>query len=361
MNTDKRSRVAYDDSETTFVRRVLIVALVAATIGVAWALTDVILLFFGAVLVAVTLRAIGGLFTRLGLSDVVGVVLAAMLLIAILAGAIVFFGAEIAAQSQNLSSLLNAAVTRLSEQIGIRSLEEMLRGVDAASDIAPLIPRFLSWSMSLGGAIFSLALVTVGGFYLALDPLSYREGFVKLVPPSFHANANATLDDIGEALHRWIGGQLVAMIIIGVMTGVGLWLAGVPSPLALGLIAGLSNFVPYIGALVAAAVTLVIASAQGWEVLLWAAAVMVVLQQIESNVVTPVVVGGAVSLSPVTALFAIVAMAVLFGPLGVLFGFPLAIVADIAIRRLYIRDALDEPVEILGDQAQKSSAVGGEV
>ena len=88
---------------------------------------------------------------------------------------------------------------------------------------------------------------------------------------------------------------------------------------------------------------------------------MFIVQQIESNVVTPVVVGGAVSLSPVTGLFAIVAMAVLFGPLGVLFGFPLAVVADIAIRRLYIRDALDEPVEILGDQAKKSSVVGSEV
>lgn len=361
MKTENGIRVAYVDSVTTFVRRVLIVALIAATIGVAWALTDVILLFFGAVLVAVTLRAIGGLFTRLGLREVAGVAIAALLIVGVLTGTIVFFGAEIAAQSQNLSSLLNDAVARLSERVGIRSLEEMLRGVDAASDIAPLIPRFLSWSMSLGGALFSLALVTVGGFYLALDPHSYREGFIKLVPPSFHANANATLDDIGEALHRWVGGQLVAMVIIGVMTGIGLWLAGVPSPLALGLIAGLSNFVPYIGALFAAAVTLVIASAQGWETLLWASAVMFIVQQIESNVVTPVVVGGAVSLSPVTGLFAIVAMAVLFGPLGVLFGFPLAIVADIAIRRLYIRDALDEPVEILGDQAEKSSAVGSEV
>lgn len=358
MQLEKRHRSPTAISEAAFVRRVLIVALIAAAIGVAWVLTDVILLFFGAVLVAVTLRAIGAPFSAAGMSNTAAVSAAALFIVAVLTAAIMFFGAEIAAQSQNLSSLLSTAVTRLSEQIGISSLEEMLRGVNPAADIAPLIPRFLSWSISLGGALFSLALVTVGGIYLALDPHTYREGFVKLVPPSFHANANATLDDIGEALHRWVGGQLVAMIIVGSLSGTGLWLAGVQSPLALGLIAGLSNFVPYLGAIAAAAITLIIASAQGLETFLWAAAVMFFVQQIESNIVTPVVVGGAVSLSPVTGLFAIVAMAVLFGPLGVLFGFPLAIVADIAIRRLYIRDALDEPVEILGDQAQKSSVVG---
>ena len=72
-------------------------------------------------------------------------------------------------------------------------------------------------------------------------------------------------------------------------------------------------------------------------------------------VIAPLVVGRRVSIAPATGLFAIVAMAVVFGPLGVLLGFPLTIVADIVIRRLYVRDALDEPVEILGDEAEKSA------
>jgi predicted PurR-regulated permease PerM len=340
-----------ESSDRDFVRRVLIVALIAALLGVAWLLADVMLLFFGAILVALTLRTLGRQFGRAGLSEKFGVAAAALAILGITIAAVAFFGAEIVAQAQNLSDRLGGALAQLSQRLDA----SILKNINPAAEIAPLIPSFLSWGVSIGGAVLSLLLVLVGGFYLALEPGAYRDGAVKLVPSSYRDNANATLDDIGEALHRWIGGQIAAMAIVGVLTGLGLWIVGVQSPLALGVLAGLANFVPYIGSIAAAAVTLLIASGQGLEMLLWAAAVMIVVQQIESNVVTPLVVGRAVSIAPVTGLFAVVAIAVLFGPLGVLFGYPLAIVADIAIRRLYIRDALDEPVEILGDQAEKSS------
>lgn len=341
-------------SDGEFVRRILLVAIVVIVLGVFWMLSEVALLFFGAVLVSMTLRAMGRQLAKLGLGPKLSVLIASLTILFIAIGAIAFFGSEIIAQSQNLSARINTAGSQLGQQFGISSLKGVLEGVSPATDIATLIPQFLSWSISLGGALLSLVLVVVGGFYLAIGPDGYREGFLKLVPPNYQDNATATFDDIEKGLNYWIGGQLLAMAIVGVLTGLGLWLTGIDSPLALGVLAGLANFVPYAGSIAAAAITLVVASGQGWEMVAWAAGVMFVVQQIESNAITPLVVGRAVSISPTMGLFAIVAMAVLFGPLGVLFGFPLAIVADIAIRRLYIRDALDEPVEILGDQAEKS-------
>jgi predicted PurR-regulated permease PerM len=85
---------------------------------------------------------------------------------------------------------------------------------------------------------------------------------------------------------------------------------------------------------------------------LWAVGVLVIVQQIENNLIAPVLAKRMVSVAPVVGLFAVVAMGVLFGPLGLLFGFPLAIVTDIAMRRLYVLDTLGEPVEIMGKPAK---------
>lgn len=341
-------------SDATFTRRVLIVALIVAGVVAVWLLSPLLLLIFGSILVALTLRSLAQPFRMCGVGETAAVALAAVLCCVTLALAILFFGAEMAVQSRNLNSRLGASLADVAEQLGIRSGEDLLKGANPAANFAPLIPRFVSWGWSLGQAILAATLVVVAGLYLAVDPKTYRDGLVTLVPRAYQDNAVATLDDIGKALHLWLGGMLISMTIVGSLTGTGLWLVGIQSPLALGLLAGLANFVPYVGSIVAAGVTLVMSSGQGWEFVAAAAGVMLIVQQIESHVITPLVVGRAVSILPATGLFAIVAMAILFGPMGVLFGFPLAIVTDIAIRRLYVRDALDQPVEILGNPAARS-------
>lgn len=341
-------------SEFVFVRRVVVVAAIAAVAAALWFLSDVILLLFGSVLFAMTLRTLARPLTRLGLGETAALAVAGLLGLAVVAAAIVFFGAEVAEQSRGLFTRLSMFFREVAQEFEANALGDVMKNVNPASSLANLIPRFLSWGFTIGGALLGLGLVVMGGLYIAADPRSYRDGFIKLIPPSYHANIRATLGDADKALGLWLGGQLTAMVLVGALTGAGLWLAGVQSALALGLLAGLFNFVPYIGSITAALVTLVVASGQGWETVLWAAGVMFAVQQIESNVITPLVVGRAVSLRPAAGLYAIVAMGVLLGPLGLLFGFPLAIVTDIAIRRLYVRDTLDEPVEILGKPARKS-------
>ncbi len=143
------------------------------------------------------------------------------------------------------------------------------------------------------------------------------------------------------------------MALVGALTGLGLWLVGVPSALALGLIAGLAEFIPYVGPIVSAVLALLLASSQGLETTVAAVAIVVVVQQLESNVIMPLVSKEALAVPPATAIFAVVAMGVLFGPLGLLLGFPLTVVLDIAIRRLYVRETLGEPVEIPAEAMRK--------
>ena len=212
------------------------------------------------------------------------------------------------------------------------------------SALGGLAARLISWTTTAAGALASLLLVVFGGAYLALDPRMYREGLVRLMPPPIRSEMDATLADAGQALRHWLAGQALAMLLVGTLTGIGLWLVGVPSAMALGFIAGLAEFVPILGPVLAAIPAILVASTQGGQVALLALLVIVVVQQLESNVITPLIAENTVSIAPAVALFAVVAMGVLFGPLGLLLGFPLTVVAHVAIKRLYLRDTLGERI-----------------
>ena len=85
---------------------------------------------------------------------------------------------------------------------------------------------------------------------------------------------------------------------------------------------------------------------------------VVIVQQVESNLIMPLASGHAVQLPPAVGLFAVVAMGVLFGPLGLVLGYPLAVVVDVAVRRLYVRETLGESVEIAGEKSRKRRHIG---
>ena len=222
------------------------------------------------------------------------------------------------------------------------------------SSIGDLLMNAFSWGTTIFGAAAALVVVIVAGIYIAVSPEVYRDGLIMLFPKPMQAQIAETLDDAGEALRLWLGGQLLAMIIVGILIGVGLALVGVPSALALGLIAGVTEFIPIVGPVIGAVPALLLASTEGWHTVAWTLAVFVVVQQIESNLIMPLVAGRAVAVPPAVGLFAVVAIGVLFGPLGLLLGYPLAVVTDVAVRKLYVRATLGEKVEVAGERPAKS-------
>lgn len=95
-------------------------------------------------------------------------------------------------------------------------------------------------------------MVVVGGIYLAAQPRFYRQGILLLVPRNSRAAAAAVLDETAGALKLWLLGQLAIMVLVGTLTGLGAWLIGLPSALALGLLAGLLEFIPFLGPILTA-------------------------------------------------------------------------------------------------------------
>jgi predicted PurR-regulated permease PerM len=338
-------------SEAAYVRRVLIFVGIAALAAGLYVLSDILLLIFGSVLFAVVLRAIARPIRKgTSMSERLALLAAGLGVVAVLGVTGYLFGSRISAQLATVMESLPAAAERFSKTVLFSSVSEWVKG----SSIGELVMNAFSWGTTLFGAVATLVVVIVAGIYIAIAPHTYRNGLVMLFPRRYKEQVAATLDDAGEALRRWLGGQLLAMIMVGILIAVGLALVGVPSALALGLIAGVTEFVPILGPVIGAIPALLLASTQGWNMVAWTLVVFVVVQQIESNLIMPLVAGRAVAVPPAVGLFAVVAIGVLFGPLGLLLGYPLAIVIDVAVRRLYVREALGEEVEIAGEERRDS-------
>lgn len=317
-----------------------------------WRLADVLLMAFGAVLTAILLHALARpLVLRLRLRRPVALSLAVLALGGAVAGSLWLFGQQVAIQLAALSELAPRAWDAIREllsgsPLGTYVLDDLERLRRADGWVVDTASRMVRGSAS--GAAATL-IVLFAGLYLAFHPATYVGGVLRLVPQGARARSAEVLDACGEALNRWLLGQLASMVLVGVTVGVGLWLVGAPSPLALGVLAGLAQFVPVVGPMAAALPGLVVSATVGGETLFWTGAVYLGAAQFEANVVTPLLLRQMVELPMAVTLFAVLAMGVLLGPLGVLFATPLAVIAYVVVRCVYVED-------VLGDREVQAAA-----
>jgi predicted PurR-regulated permease PerM len=264
-------------------------------------------------------------------------------------GILALFGTQIRGQIALVSERLPVAIDGFTRELGLGpvtdQLPEMLQGSGSS-----VVARLAGYGWVLLGGLADFLLVVVAGAFIAANPKVYRDGLVKLFPPSQHERIESSLDAVGKALKLWLGAQLMAMIFVGVATTVGVWLIGLPSAFALGLIAALLEFVPFIGPILGALPAVLIASTMDGTTVLWTVLLFIGIQQVESNLIFPMLGRRMVSLPPALALFAILAAGVLFGPLGLIFGFPMAVVAFVLVKKLYVRETLGEETPVPGEK-----------
>ena len=212
---------------------------------------------------------------------------------------------------------------------------------DAMSGTASALVNVLSIAGGLLGGVLNAALMLVIGIYLAADPVTYCKGVLRLLPLSRRARAEEILGETGRALCGWLTAMSLDMIFLGVLTGLGLWFVGVPLPFALGVLSGLSVFVPYIGPILAAIPGLLLALSVSPELALYAGAVYLVAQQLEGNISLPLLQRWTVQMPPAVMLLAMVIFGLLFGLWGVLLATPLAVAAMTIIRMAFVEDILE--------------------
>jgi predicted PurR-regulated permease PerM len=191
--------------------------------------------------------------------------------------------------------------------------------------------------------------VLVAGIYLAAQPRFYATGAVKLVPPAKRQLAIEAMQDSERALRLWLKGQLIAMVAVGLLVGLGLWVLGMPSALALGLLAGILEFIPFAGPILSAVPAVLLALAVSPDLALWVVLLYFAVQQFEGLVLTPLVQQYAVDLPGVVLLFSLLAFGILFGVLGVILAAPLAVVTYVLVKRLYVIETLHTATPIPGE------------
>jgi predicted PurR-regulated permease PerM len=354
-NAPARCRAVTDAPESEqarFIRRALIVIALAAGAFLLWQVRTVVVLLFGAVMVATIFRAIADVLKKhLRLPTRIAVLFAVLLVVAVIVILVWLIGSQVSAQSDQLAGALPQAARIIDQHIAALGLgrpaeQWMISARSGGGVIGAHLTGFLS-SATL--TVAGILIVFFGGIFLAAQPRLYGIGTIKLVPAARRSLVAEAMEESDRALRLWLKGQLMAMVLIFAMTWLGLWLLGVQSSLVLALISGLLEFIPYAGAITSSIPAIMVALVQGPELAAWVVGLYVLVHHVEAYLIQPIIQQYAVEIPAVITLFALLAFGVLFGFLGVLLAAPLAVVSYVLVKRLYVIEALDTPTPIPGE------------
>ena len=324
----------------------IVTVVVMAVAAITWLIQGMLLLFAG-LLSGVFLNHLSRQLART-VHVHYGAALAAVVLglLTVVGGTGYFMGSRISLQAAEFSAQFSDAAQKAWNRVEQSAfLERSGETTGGAEKLLPSSAKVLATArsaiMTIASVIGGIVLVAFLGFYLALDPNVYQKGFVRLFPPNARPRLRKVLPTISENLWWWILGRLVAMAIIGVGSGLGLWVIGIPLPITQGVLAGLLNFVPNLGPLMASVPPILFGLQQSSITALYVVGYYLGLQFVESYLVTPLINQRQVRLPPALTLSAQLLMGMTAGFLGLLLATPLIAVASVIVRELYVEDSLD--------------------
>lgn len=193
------------------------------------------------------------------------------------------------------------------------------------------------------GALGNFAIFLAIGIFLAISPDTYLKGLVRLVPPESRTRATEVLDSVGSALKAWLLAKIVAMLAVGALTAVGLWLIGIELALSLAILAALLTFIPNIGPILALVPAALLAMMHGPDKLIYVVSLYMDIQALESYVLTPLLQQQMVHLPPALIISMQILLGVLVGGLGIILATPLTAALLVLVKMVYIEDILQDP------------------
>ena len=350
-------------------RDVLRVALLVAGVYLAlrflWVARSVFFLAFLGVLFGITLSGGVTWLQRRGVPRGVGALLLVGAFFALLVGLGALTAPRITEQWHQLQQQLPDALARVEgwfreRQGGVSDLlqppGDAARG-QPPTDIRKTLAQQVDNLGSNFFAVFTSTLSVLGGMlvitfvaaFLAVDPRTYRRGVMHLVPHRARAKTSEVMDAMGVTLRRWLVAQLIGMLVIGAITTTALLLLDVRAAVALGIIAGILEFVPYFGPILSAIPAIAMGFLDGPEKALWVALAYLAIQQIEGNLLMPLLMKEGLGLPPALTILAQAAMALVFGFIGLLIAVPLLGTIMVPVKLLYVQDVVGDEVALPGD------------
>ena len=341
-------------STQTFARRVLIVlglGTLALILAVAlWRASDIFLLAFAGLLLGVLFRTLSNLLERYARLPGGWSLAAAVGLLFVLLGLVgLLIGPRLAGQVDTLLTSLPTSVSGLESQLsrygwGERLLEQV--PVEGALPTSGLFSRLTGTLSTLWTVVLHIIFVFFLAIFFASEPGLYRGGLLRLVPPARRERAGEVVGELYVTLQAWLVGKIVSMTVVGLLIGLGLWLLGMPLALTLGVLAGGLEFIPFFGPFLASVPAILLALTESPLQAVYVALLYVVVQQIEGNIILPLVHKRTVDLPPALTLVSVLALGAIFGFVGLLVATPIMAVVLVLVKMLYVEDVLGEHTKL---------------
>lgn len=318
-----------------------------------WRIKQVLLLAFAAVVFATAINQLVKLLqTKFKLNRKAAIAISVSGVLTFIIGFIALVIPPFIEQFQELVTLVPDGLEQLSSWTNwlnnlfpdeliaeVRGLRSLTQNVQTWLD--GLIGNFFDLFSSTLGIVLNSLLVIVVTIMLLANPTPYRQTFLLMFPAFYRQRIQTILKKCEKNLGGWAVGILFNMAIIAILSGIGLWALGIRLPLANSLLAGILTFIPNLGPVL----SVVPPTAMALLDTPWKALAVIILyiliQQIESNILTPVVMERQVSLLPAITLLSQVAFAVFFGVLGLFLALPITVVAQVWLKEIIVKDILD--------------------
>jgi predicted PurR-regulated permease PerM len=242
-----------------------------------------------------------------------------------------FAGTTIAAQFEALRIVVTAQFTRLMDVASSLGLIPSGQPPNLGAQLMGSVGKLTSAVGTAIGAVTSVILMMVIGIFMAIEPKIYDRGIAWMLPLRHRERFYRIAAHLGFTLRRLLFGRLVGMVFEGVLTGILLWIAGVPMAALLGLITGLLAFIPNIGAITSGVLMVAVGFSAGPHQGFAAIVIYFAVQNLDGYVVIPYIARRTVDLAPAVVLAMQLLMGALFGILGVLFADPILAVLKVTL------------------------------
>ena len=215
-----------------------------------------------------------------------------------------------------------------------------------------LFPFLSSTFAALGGVLIIIFLA----IYIGADPELYHRGVMALFPVRARRRAGEVLSAMANALRRWLVTQLIAMVAIGAVTTIVLLILRVKAAFALGILAGLFEFIPTVGPILSALPAIAMGFLDSPEKALYVAFAFWGIQFAENHLLIPLLMKGGVDVPPVLTILSQALMALVFGFIGLMCAVPLLAAVMVAVKMLYVEGVVGDSVAVTNENPAKDAA-----
>lgn len=290
--------------------------------------------------------------------------------VVILLGIFAWTAPTLVEQSADLRSRLPEAVAKFEEWL-LGKVPDLLNAIapptaDGSSRIVAAVTKYAPTLTNFAFGVLQSTLVVAAGIvmvvflalYIAADPDVYRRGTLLLVPIARRERVGELLTALGHTLRTWFATQLIAMVVIGVVTTIILAVLGVRAAFPLGVLAGIFEFIPNVGPMLAAIPAVLMGFVDSPQKALLVVGVYWAIQFLENNLLIPYLMKEQLDLPPALTLIAQVVMAFVFGFLGLFVAIPLLATVVVMMRTFWVEDELP-PLPTVEMQVPKPKPEGG--